>query len=141
MAEGIQSLGLGVGPATQQPERTDISPTIGTVYQPSTTQWAHIVFAGSITTSFTLVGGSEAYLVVESASDPGMTTNLHEEGRLTNGQTGALGVGLAINQKQGATFSFWLRPGYYWRVRQVNVSVVGGAPTSTLTAGTQLILG
>lgn len=127
-------------PATGTPVQSKPTPALATAYQPSTTRGALLNASVVITTSITLTGGAEAYAIAEIASNSGMTTSLQEVGRITNGQSGSLVIGVAITQKSAGVLSFYVPAGYYFRITQVNVTTTGGTPTVTVGAVQQTLL-
>lgn len=84
-----------------------------------------------IATGLSIAGGAEGEVYADQADDSGFTTNVVNLGVISNGQTGTLVVGLAVNQTITLELSTGFVPsGKYLRLRTNNVS---GTPTYALT--------
>lgn len=103
----------------------------------STFRDAEVSYSVSIDTSVSLAGNSSGYVVLEiAASNSTTASDWKEINRVSSGQSGALVIGLTLNQTGGGNISGLVPAGYYRRLRKVNVA---GIPTITLT-GCQEVL-
>lgn len=96
-------------------------------WQISATRDADVRYSVTISTSISLGGVSSGYIVLEiAATNSSTASDWVEIGRVSNLQSGALVVGLTLNQTMGAPLAGTVPAGYYVRQRSVNVS---GTPT------------
>lgn len=106
--------------------------TIGTAFQVSTTSDASVHYSVRIANTLTLSGGAAGDIVLEIADDSGFTTNVHELGRVGNGNTGTLVVGLTLNDSIAVQVNGDVPAGKYARLRSVTST---GTPTYTYLSG------
>lgn len=108
--------------------------TIGTAFQVSTISDAEVWYSVRITNVLNLSGGAAGDVVLEIADNVGFTTNVHELGRVGNGNTGTLVVGLALNDAIAVQVSGPVPMGKYVRLRTVNTT---GTPTYTFLSSSE----
>jgi len=128
---------LATLPTTTAPSASGVTRALNTAFQISATRPARVFYPVTITTAFTLAGGQVGNLYLDIADDSGMTTNLESFGPWETGQTGALAIGLAINQQITVTVEGWVPAGKYARIRTVNTT---GTPTFTSRRGSEVLM-
>jgi hypothetical protein len=125
-------------PALNTPSQSSVTRSIGTTgWRISTTRPANVSYSVSVGTALSLSGGSAGYVSLEIASDSAFSTNLQELARVSNAQTGALTVGLALNQTISGTLAGHVPVGYYARLRSVNTT---GTPTYAYICGQEVLV-
>lgn len=110
--------------------QSSVSRTLNSNFQPSTTRNTLVNYSVEIATTLSLSGGTVGTVFLEISADG--STGWTELSRFTNGNTGALTVGLNINQNMTSTLSGTVPAGYYVRLRTVNTT---GTPTFTYRSG------
>jgi len=112
------------------PSRSSAYPvrTLNTVFQINTARDAFVVYCVDLVTTLSLAGGQLGTVYLETASDSAFTANVRELGEFSNGNTGALTVGLNLTQTTTANLSGRVEAGYYVRLRTKNTT---GTPTFT----------
>lgn len=96
----------------------------------STFRDAEVSYSVTIDTTVSLAGNSSGYVVLEIAPTNSTTASDWKEiSRVTSGQSGALVIGLTLNQSGGGSVDGIIPAGYFRRLRTVNVA---GTPTFTL---------
>lgn len=105
-------------------------------FQVSATRDAKVSYSVTIGTSISLAGNASGYVVLE-INETNATSGWQEVGRVTNGQSGALVIGLTLNQVAGGILETTIPAGYYGRLRTVNVS---GTPSYTFNSGQEVLL-
>lgn len=125
-------------PTIDTPAQASAAHVIGTTgWQISTTRNALASYSVTIATALSLAAGSAGYVSLEIASNAGFTTNLQEVARFTNGQTGTLTIGLALNQTVGGTLSGFVPAGNYARLKATNTT---GVPTYAYVTGQEVLM-
>lgn len=106
--------------------------TLGTAFQVSTTTESSVRYSLRIANTITLTGGAAGDVVLETADDSAFTTNVHEIGRVGNGNTGTLVIGLTLNDSIGVQIEGLIPAGKYARLRSITTT---GTPTYTFLSG------
>jgi len=73
-----------------------------------------------ISCNISLSSGQLGVAYLEIASDVGFTQNVQELGRIANGNSGSLSIGLNLTINTTATLSGYVPSGYYSRIRTSN---------------------
>lgn len=110
--------------------------TLNTCFQVSTTHAADVHYSVEIATTVSLTGGATGTVFLETFTDSACTLGVQELGRLTNSQTGALVVGLTLNQTFGAQINGWVTPAAWVKLVTSNVT---GTPTFTYRSGQEVL--
>lgn len=121
------------------PTRTFNNPTrsLNTSFQISSTQDAQVSYSVDIATALSLSGGQAGTVYLRYADDTGFTTNVKEVGRFASSNTGALTIGLALNQIATGTLSGLVPAGKYVRIVTENNT---GTPTFTYRSAQEVLL-
>lgn len=107
-------------------------------FQLSTTQNTSVYYSVNVTTTATIGGGSDGYVVFEIATTNSTTaSDWKEVSRSRNGQTISLAVALQSVQNIGSELMNIVPAGYYARLRSVNSS---GTPVFTFVSGQEVQL-
>lgn len=101
---------------------------LDSAFRPSTVSDTLGVYSVSVACSLSLTGGQQGSIVLEYADDSGFTTNVKTTAQLTNGNTGALTIGLNTLQTYGGVLSGVIPMGKWARLRSVNTT---GTPTKS----------
>jgi hypothetical protein len=126
-------------PTIPSATRTFTNPTrsLNTAFQISTTQDAEVEYSVDVSCTMSLTSGQSGTVVLEYADNVGMSTNVKTVSRVTNSNSGALTIGLALTQIGGAPISGVIPAGKYARIRTVNNT---GTPTFTLQNAQEVLL-
>lgn len=101
--------------------------------QISTTKTTIVSYSITISTTVSLAGNETGYVVLEICPTNSSTAgDWIEIGRATSGQSGALVIGLTLNQFGGGNITGMIPAGYYRRLRSVDTN---GTPTYTYNSG------
>lgn len=107
-------------------------------FQISSTRDAQVQYAVTISTTVSLSGSAVGYVVFEICPTNSATAgDWMEIDRVPSGQSGALVVGLTLNQTGGGHVGGGVPAGYYSRVRSVNTT---GTPTYAMNSGQETLL-
>ena len=118
----VATKGLGVlSPST--PTRT-----IGTAFQPSTTQPVAVSYGLRVVSTITITGGQAGRIELRSDSSNPPTT---VRGRVAGGATGTAVVGLALTDTAEDTISYIVPTGHFVLLQSVNET---GTPTYSITS-------
>lgn len=125
---------------TNKPTRTYSNPSrsLNTAFQVSTTQDSRVRYSVRIANTLTLSGGAAGDVVLEYADNSGFTTNVKEVGRVGNGNTGTLVVGLTLNDAIAVQVDGEIPAGKYVRLRTSNTT---GTPTYTILTAQEVTMG
>lgn len=130
---GIQSKSFNYTPG-----RSIVTGTGATGFQVSSTRDSMITYSPKITTTATIAGGQEGYVVLEIASTNSATAgDWKEVGRVTNGQALSLALTLQSVQPVSSSLSAIVPAGYYVKIRSVNTT---GSPSYSLVSGQEVLL-
>lgn len=114
------------------PGRSLTSNTGASGFRVSTDRAANVNYSVTIGTTVSLTGNSAGYAVLEiCATNSATAADWIEIARVASGQSGALVVGLTLNQTGGGQIGGTLPAGYWAKVRQVPTA---GTPTFTLNS-------
>lgn len=120
------------------PGRSIVTGTGATGFQVSSTRDAMVTYSTKITTTATIAGGQEGYVVLEIAPTNSATAgDWKEVGRVTNGQALSLALTLQSIQPVSGSLSAIVPAGYYVKVRSVNTT---GTPTYSMVSGQEVLL-
>lgn len=111
--------------------------SLNSAFQISATRAASVNYSVDIATTVSLAGGAVGTVFLEYADDSGFTTNVKEVGRMVNGNTGTLVVGLTLNQTATAALSGIIPAAKYARLRTANTT---GTPTFTFRSAQEVLL-
>lgn len=123
-------------PTIATPSFSNPTRALNTAFQISSTRMAFVSYFVDIATSISLTGGQAGNVFLEFADDNTFTTNVVTFGPPKNIQTGALTIGLSLNQTVTAALSFYIPAGKWVRLRTVNVT---GTPTFTSLPGQEVL--
>lgn len=119
------------------PSRSIVTGTGATGFQVSSTRDAFVTYSPKITTTATIAGGQEGYVVLEIAPTNSATAgDWKEVGRVTNGQALSLALTLQSVQPVGSPLCAWIPAGYYAKLRSVNTT---GTPAYIVTSGQEVL--
>lgn len=106
-------------------------------WQIHATRRSWVTYSVTIQTTLSLTNGTGAYVVLEIAATNSSTAgDWKERARFTNSQAGSsLTIGLSVQQTIGAPLACMVPPGWFVRLRRVNIS---GTPTITLDSGQEV---
>lgn len=113
------------------------SRALNSVFQISTTRNALVFYSVQETVTANITGGQNGDVVLEIASDSGMTTNVQTVSIGGLGQTYTLAVALQGVQPQTGVVAGLVPAGYYARLRTVNNT---GTPTFSIRAQQEVLL-
>lgn len=102
-------------------------------FQISTTRSVDVYYSGTVScaTQIGVIASVEGYISLEiCATNSAIASDWKEVGRISNGSTIGIAVGLALTDKNGSQMNFKVPKGYYIRLRTTNVA---GTPTYALT--------
>lgn len=120
------------------PGRSIVTGTGATGFQISSTRDSMVTYSAKITTTATIAGGQEGYVVLEIASTNSATAgDWKEVGRVTNGQALSLALTLQSIQPVSGSLSAIVPAGYYVKIRSVNTT---GTPTYSMVSGQEVLL-
>lgn len=120
------------------PSRSIVTGTGATGFQVSSTRASFVSYTPKITTTATIAGGAEGYVVLEIAPTNSATAgDWKEVARLTNGQALSLALTLQSVQPVGSGLSAMVPAGYYAKLRSVNTT---GTPAYTSVSGQEVLL-
>ena len=106
-------------------------------WQPSSTRASDVSYSCTITTTASIGGNQEGYIVLEIAATNSTTAgDWVEVNRFGNGQAITLAVALQSVQKITGNLSACVPSGYYARLRSVNVS---GTPSYSYVSGQEVL--
>lgn len=139
MGSGLTWSGGVIDVAPQAPAAPTINngvsrPINSTAFQPSTTKTTHGVYSITIASSLSLTGGQDGTMFFEVSANG--STGWTEVGRVRNGNTGTLTIGLNTVQTQTYQLSGQIPAGYYGRIRTANNT---GTPTFTYVTGQETL--
>lgn len=107
-------------------------------FQLSTTRNVSVYYSVNVTTTATIAGASDGYVVLEICpTNSAVAANWTEVSRSRNGQTISLAIVLQSVQNIGSELMNIIPAGYYMRLRSVNVS---GTPTYSFISGQEVTL-
>lgn len=110
---------------------------LNTAFQISSTNIVSVTYAVDIAATLSLTSGQSGTVVLEYADDSAFTTNVTTVQSSTNGNSGALTIGLNLVQTTTATLTGYVPAGKYVRLRTVNTT---GTPTFTFKTGQEVTL-
>lgn len=120
------------------PGRSIVTGTGATGFQVSSTREAVVTYSAKITTTATIAGGQEGYVVLEIAPTNSATAgDWKEVGRVTNGQALSLALTLQSIQPVSGILMGLVPAGYYVKVRSVNTT---GTPTYSMVSGQEIMI-
>lgn len=137
--DGANSLSLRSPSYTNNASRT-IQTVAGAAngWQLSSTRDATVRYSVTINSTVSLAGNQTGYVVIEVAATNSSTAgDWQEVGRVASGQSGALVIGLTLNQVGGGQLNADVPAGYYVRIRSVNTA---GTPTYTYNSGQEKLI-
>ena len=142
MRLGVLGVGLdwdGTTLSVVPPSRTFSYPTrsLNTCFRPSASLDAAVEYSVDIATSLSLTTGAQGTVYLRTYTDSSCSANTQEIVRFTNGQTGTLTIGLALNQTVTARLSGIVPAGRY---AQLVTSTDVGTPTFTARPGQEVLL-
>lgn len=106
-------------------------------FQISSTRNADVGYSITITSTVSLSGNQVGYVVLEIAPTNSSTaSDWIEIARVASGQSGALVIGLTLNQTGGGQITGSVPAGYYARIRSVNTT---GTPVFTMNSGQETL--
>jgi len=119
--------------------RSFANPTrsLNTSFQPSTTRDAIVSYSVDVTTALSLTGGQAGTVYLRYADDTGFTTNVTEVCRFSSSNTGALTIGLALNQISTGTLSGVIPANKFVRLVTANDT---GTPTFTYRRAQEVLI-
>lgn len=119
--------------------RTFSNPTrsLNTAFQVSTTQDSAVSYSVDIACSLSLTGGQAGTVFLRYADDSGHTTNVKEVCRFAASNTGALTIGLSLNQVATGAISGLIPAGKYVKLVTSNDT---GTPTFTYRNAQEVLL-
>ena len=109
-------------------------------WQISATNTSFVSYSVTITANATglIAGASTGYVVLETASTNSSTAgNWLEIARSSNGQAFTSILTLTSSQPVGSTIAAYIQPGYYLRLRSVNVN---GTPSYAINSSQEVII-
>lgn len=119
------------------PGRSIVTGTGATGFQVSSTRDAMVSYSTKITTTATIAGGQEGYVVLEIAPTNSATAgDWKEVARVTNGQALSLALTLQSIQPISGSLSAMVPAGYYVKVRSVNTT---GTPSYSMVSGQEVL--
>lgn len=124
-------------PTVLAPSQAAATRAFDTAFQVSTTRNARVDYSATIASTLTLTGGAEGAVILEIASNSGFSSNVQELARVTNGNSGALTVGLSLTQRIGGNMSGFVPAGYWVRLRRATAS---GTPVYTYNSGQEVLI-
>lgn len=110
---------------------------LNTCFQVSATRDALVTYSVDIATTLTLLAGQQGTVYLEIFTNSICTAGTQEVTRFVNGQTGALTVGLSLQQNVTATLTGVIPAGSYVRMRTENNT---GSPAFTARPGQETLL-
>lgn len=113
------------------------TPTLNSGAVLSTTRDALVNYCVDISATLSLLAGQRGTVFLEYADDSGFTTNLKEVSRFSNGNTGALALGLNLTQTVTGTVSGLIPAGKYRRLRTNNDT---GSPSFVARPSQEVLL-
>lgn len=108
-------------------------PINSTAFQPHASLSSTVRYTITIASTLSLSGGQDGSVFLETSANG--STGWTEIGRVRNGNTGTLTIGLNTVQTQTYVLSGEIQPGYYVRLRTVNNT---GTPTFTYVTGQEV---
>lgn len=129
----------------QQPEVINNNPgrsietgTGATGFQISATRSARVSYSATITTTSSLSGNSNGYIVIETASTNSANSgDWIEIARIPSGQNNTVVLGVSLQQYGGGCAGgLTIAAGWYVKIRSVNVA---GTPTFTLNSQQEIL--
>lgn len=130
-ATGCQSVGAAArsqSPATR---------SLNSCFQVSSTRDALIHYSVDVGTSLSLTGGTVGTVTLTSYSDSACTLSAQPLSQFTNGNTGALTIGLALTQTMTGLMTGYLPAGSYVKINTANTT---GTPSFTYRVGQEVLL-
>lgn len=110
------------------------SRTLNSVFQPSTTKLVRVGYDVDVSTSLSLTGGQEGRVrLLSDASNPPTTVRRVK----SNGNSGALTIGLSLVQKITLGLDYDVPPGHYVKIETTNTT---GTPTFALVGQSEVEL-
>lgn len=110
------------------------SRSIGSAFQPSTTQPTYVSYALRVVSSITLSGGQAGRIELRSdSSNPPSTVR----GRVAGGATGTVVVGVSMSDTAEGTISYIVPAGHYVLLQSVNET---GTPTYSINSQVEIPL-
>lgn len=122
-------------PAGVNYSQSSVTRSLNSVFVPSTTQNAFVSYSVDVTTTLSLSGGTVGTVYLEISANG--TSGWTEVCRSTNGNTGALTVGLNISQVATGTVSGSVPAGYSVRLRTASST---GTATFTYDSGQETLI-
>lgn len=120
------------------PGRSIVTGTGATGFQISSTRDAMVTYSPKITTTATIAGGQEGYVVLEIASTNSATAgDWKEVARVTNGQALSLAITLQSVQPISGSLHGVVPAGYYSKIRSVNTT---GTPAYSMLSGQEVLM-
>lgn len=114
------------------------SRTLNSCFQASSSQTSIVNYELSITPTFTLTGGQQGTVVLNTYTNSLCTTGADEIARFTNGNSGSLVIGVTLNQPIINTMGGTIAPALYAKLVSTNDT---GTPTITLNKSTETYYG
>lgn len=120
------------------PGRSIVTGTGATGFQVSSTRDSVVTYSTKITTTATIAGGQEGYVVLEIAPTNSATAgDWKEVGRVTNGQALSLALTLQSIQPVSGILMGIVPAGYYVKIRSVNTT---GTPAYSVLSGQEILI-
>lgn len=137
-AAGATGATGAAGPSgTSTASQSSATRTLNTCFQVSTTRPAEVHYSVEIDTTFVLLGSGQGGTVfLETYTNSGCTTGVQELGRFTNSNTGAVVVGVTLNQNITGQMSGWVTSGLWAMLRTANTT---STPTFTYRSGQEIL--
>jgi len=107
--------------AGYNPTMGSASRSLNSAFQVSTTKDAFVYYTVQISAAMTLGGGQTGTVFLETSPDNSVWT---EAGRLTNGNTGTLVIGVAITNNNVFQVSAFVPVSYYVRLRTTGTATI-----------------
>lgn len=111
--------------------------TLNTCFQLSSTRDAQVTYAIEIQTTLSLTTGQQGTVYLRSYTNSGCSTGTQEIERFTNGQTGTLTIGLALQQTLSGSLNGIVPAGTWAQLVTENNT---GTPTFTSRPGQEVLL-
>lgn len=110
---------------------------LNTCFQPSGTRDTQASYVVEVSASLSLTGGQQGTLYLELFTDNSCTLGTQEVARFTNGNSGALTIGLGLTQVMSGVLTGVVPAGAYVKIRTQNNT---GTPTFTARPGQEVQL-
>lgn len=125
------------GPSgTSTASQSSATRSFNTCFQVSATRPAEVHYTAEIGTTLSLTGGTQGQVTLNTYTDSACTLNTQELGRFTNGNTGALTIGLNIAQTLASQLNGWVATGLWVKLLTTNTT---GTPTFTYRSGQEVL--